>query len=336
MSARAITLRVMALAAVGLVLGAGPAAADAAKPGDYSSEVTSVEPDPGGFTIETAGGDAFLALTVDEGTEVVVLGYQGEPYLRVDADGTVERNRNSPATYINDDRFGSGDLVPARLQGEDVVDLEPDWEQVATGGAYAWHDHRTHLMTPDAPVARGESFAWLGPVPLEVDGEAVEVQGEITYHEAVSPVLWLLLALVVAAGLGYAGARLPDRVVPALVLLVGLLAAGVAWVGYAGPPSGIGASVVPTVVAGIAVVLALVAVLAARVRAVGLLASGVFLATWGVFRLAVLSNPVLPTDVPFGVERLVTALALGVGVGAVVTAFRSGALTGALLPATDE
>ena len=94
--------------------------------------------------------------------------------------------------------------------------------------------------------------------------------------------------------------------------------------------------IVPTVVALIALVLAVVAVAVERLRTVGLLASGVFLATWAVFRLSGLSNPVLPTTVPFGLERLVTALALGVGAGAVVVAFRSGALTKALLPAVDE
>ena len=335
MNAWAIARRAVSLAVVGLVLGAGPAAADAAKPGDYSSEVTAIEPDPGGFTIETTGGDAFLSLSVDEGTEVIVEGYQGEPYLRFNADGTVERNLNSQATYINDARFGGGDLIPDRLVGDAAADLEPDWEQIATNGAYAWHDHRTHLMTPDPPVDRGESFAWLGPVLLEVDGQPVTVTGEITYHEAVSPLLWFALALLALVGLGVFGNRLPDRVPAVLVAVVGVLAAGVAWVGYTSLPSGAGASIVPVVVAVVAVVLALVAAAVERLRMVGLLAAGVFLATWGVFRLAVLSNPVLPTDVPFAFERLVTALALGVGVGAVVTAFRSGALTGALMPLTD-
>lgn len=336
MNAWAIARRAMALAVVGLVLGAGPAAADAAKPGDYSSEVTSVEPDPGGFTIETAGGDAFLSLTVDEGTEVVVEGYQGEPYLRFNGDGTVERNRNSQATYINDARFGGGDLIPDRLVGAEAADLEPDWEQIATHGSYAWHDHRTHLMTPDPPVGRGESFEWLGPVQLEVDGQPVTVNGEITYHDAVSPIPWFALALLVLIGLGVWGVRLPDRVPAVLIVVVGLAATGVAWVGYTSLPSGTGASIVPVVVALVAVVLALVAVFVERLRMVGLLAGGVFLATWGVFRLAVLSNPVLPTDVPFAFERLVTALALGVGVGAVIVAFRSGALTLSLMPDLAE
>ncbi|MET0913390.1 MAG: hypothetical protein ABWZ68_08835, partial [Acidimicrobiales bacterium] len=88
MSARAIACRAVTLAVVGLVLGAGPAAADAAKPGNYSSEVTSIEPDPGGFTVETAGGDAFIELTVENGHEAVVEGYEGEPYLRFNADGS--------------------------------------------------------------------------------------------------------------------------------------------------------------------------------------------------------------------------------------------------------
>ena len=84
-----------------------------------------------------------------------------------------------------------------------------------------------------------------------------------------------------------------------------------------------GASIVPALVGLIALVLGVLAVVVERLRTVGLLAGGVFLATWAVFRLGVLSNPVLPTTVPFGLERLVTALALGVGVGAVVVAFRS-------------
>ena len=336
MNAWAATRRVAALAVVGLVLGAGPAAADAAKPGDFSSEVTSVEPDPGGFTVETAGGDSFLALTVDEGTEVVVLGYEGEPYLRFSADGTVEQNLNSPATYINDDRYGANDLAPERLQGVDVTTLEPEWEEVATDGSFAWHDHRTHEMRPDSPVARGESYPWSAPVVLEVGGTQVEVNGEITFVADVSPLLWFALALVVGVALILLAGRLPEVVPPALVAVVAAAATAVAWIGYSRLPSAAGPSIVPAVVGLIALVLGVLAVVVERLRTVGLLAGGVFLATWAVFRLGVLSNPVLPTTVPFGLERLVTALALGVGVGAVVVAFRSGALTRALLPAVED
>jgi hypothetical protein len=331
-NARTIVVRAVVLAAVGLVLGAGPAAADAAKPGKWSSEVTSVDPDPGWLSVETAGGDAFLSVEVDEGHELIVLGYEGEPYLRFNPDGTVEENQSSPATYINTDRYGTNELAPDELQGADVAALDPEWQQVATGGSYAWHDHRTHFMGGDVP-AEGR-IDWT--VPMVADGEDVTVTGVMTYEGSSSPVLWYAIAVVVLIGLAVLGPKLPDRAAPALVALVAALATWVAYAGYASQPSGTGASIVPTVVGAIALVLALLALAVDRLRAVGLLAAGVFLATWGVFRLSVLSNPVLPTDVPFALERLTTALALGVGVGAVVLAFRSGALTLALMPLDED
>ena len=266
---------------------------------------------------------------------MVVLGYEEEPYLRFSADGTVEQNLNSPATYINNDRYGANDLAPERLQGVEVTTLDPDWEEVATDGTFAWHDHRTHEMRPDSPVPRGESYAWSAPVLLEVGGQRVEVSGEITYEDDISPLPWFVLALLVGLGLVLLAGRLTEVVPPAVVAVVGLLATGVSWVGWSGQPSATGASFVPVLIGLVAVLLAVAAVGLERVRPVGLLAGGVFLATWAVFRLGVLSNPVLPTTVAFGVDRLVTALALGVGVGAVVVAFRSGALTRALLPAVD-
>ena len=332
MNVRTIIVRAVVLAVVGLVLGAGPAAADAAKPGKWSSEVTSVEPDPDWLTVETAGGDAFLSVEVDEGHELIVLGYEGEPYLRFNPDGTVEQNHQSPATYINTDRYGTNELAPDDLQGAAVAELEPEWQQVATGGSYAWHDHRTHFMGGDVPA--GGTIDW--EVPMVADGEDVTVAGVMTYEGSSSPVLWYAIALVALVGLALLGPTLPDRAPAALVTIVAALATWVAYAGYASQPSGTGASIVPTVVSAIALVLALLAVAIDRLRAVGLLASGVFLAAWGAFRLAVLSNPVLPTDVPFALERLTTALALGVGVGAVVVAFRSGALTFALMPLDED
>ena len=108
--------RLLAVVAALLVAGASPAMADPAGPSDFRSEVTGIVPAADGVEAEVRGGDAFLEVRVDEGHEVLVEGYSGEPYLRFSADGTVERNRRSPATYVNDSRKGKGD-GPARGHG---------------------------------------------------------------------------------------------------------------------------------------------------------------------------------------------------------------------------
>ena len=89
------------------LLAGGTAHADPAGPTDYRSEILSIEPSTPSVSFEVIGGDSFVQMTADPGTEVLVTGYFGEPYLRFLADGTVEENRNSPTTYQNEERYGS-------------------------------------------------------------------------------------------------------------------------------------------------------------------------------------------------------------------------------------
>ena len=176
-------LRIILLALGLVVLAAGPAAADAAAPSDFRSEVTGIVPATDGVDARTRGGDAFLELSVDGGITVIVEGYEGEPYLRFQPDGAVERNRLSSATYLNDDREGGGTIPPEAQAAEPGT--PPEWERVASGGTYAWHDHRTHWMDEASPdVDRGSSVGgaydpWR--VPIVVDGAPAEVQGTLVY-----------------------------------------------------------------------------------------------------------------------------------------------------------
>ncbi|MGH9132695.1 MAG: hypothetical protein ACRDZZ_02065, partial [Ilumatobacteraceae bacterium] len=79
----------VSIAVAAVVLSPAPAAADAAGPTDYRSEVVAVEPSTPSIEVSIVGGDAFVLLRVDPGIEVVVEGYAGEPYLRFAADGAV-------------------------------------------------------------------------------------------------------------------------------------------------------------------------------------------------------------------------------------------------------
>jgi hypothetical protein len=128
------------LVAAILVAAPAPARADPATPTNYLSEVTSFDPPTGSVHAEIRGGDAFLHVEIEPGTEVVVLGYEGEPYLRIDPEGLVWN-------YLNDDRFAQINVPPSADAG-----ATPAWTQVGDGGQYGWHDHRTHWMPPDPPI----------------------------------------------------------------------------------------------------------------------------------------------------------------------------------------
>jgi hypothetical protein len=147
---------------------------------DYTSEARTVTPDGAGLSAQVLDRDDRLALRNDSGKTVVVEGYNGEPYARLKPDGTVEVNVNSPALYLNEDRFAKVDL-PARADEHAV----PEWKVVDRSGRFEWHDHRIHWMgagRPDAvrdPQRRTKVFDW--QVPLRVGGRPGEVAGTLTW-----------------------------------------------------------------------------------------------------------------------------------------------------------
>jgi hypothetical protein len=305
--------------------------ADPAGPSDFRSEVTGIVPAAGGVEADVRGGDAFLELHVDAGHEVVVEGYSGEPYLRFREDGTVERNRRSPATYVNDDRQGEGQ-VPTDATAE----AEPVWEAVADGGTYAWHDHRIHWMQDVSPaVPRGSSVGgtydpWR--VPIVVDGQEVAVEGTLVYEDSTSPVPWVAVALVAAAALAWLGRRRAGVVVPAALAVVSAAAVVVGRADFAASPGGGNPLLwVLPVVALVAAVVGLVPA-AERFAVIGSLASVASLSGWALFRIDVLTKPVLPTELPFALDRATTGLALGVAVAAAYLTVTGGALRLAELP----
>lgn len=156
-----------------------PAAAHAHKGSpNFLSEVAPLPAAAEGLRVEMLNRDDRLLLTNLTGREVLVLGYEDEPYARIDADGTVSVNLNSPAHHLNEDRYGTGEVPAAADPG-----AEPRWEELSGSGRFEWHDHRAHWMGKDRPPqvtdpdVRTEVFDW--KVPIEVDGERTAISGTL-------------------------------------------------------------------------------------------------------------------------------------------------------------
>lgn len=162
---------------------------------NWDSRVTETPGIPG-VSWEVHGGDELLELVSVE-QEVTVLGYSGEPYVRVGPTG-VHENTSSPATYLNEDRYRT-DLPPGASADPDA---DPSWERVSDGPSYAWHDHRVHMMSTALPreveADPGTSRLvqeWSVPV-VPSEGSETVVRGELHWVPGPSPWPWLALGIV--------------------------------------------------------------------------------------------------------------------------------------------
>jgi hypothetical protein len=172
---------VAAGAAAALVLAPAAAAHGGGGALGFRSTVTGLRPATPGVLVVVRDSDDRLDLRNETGKTLVVLGYEGEPYLAF-RDGRVYRNSRSPATYLNDDRFGQVTVPP-----DADPDAAPAWEEVAQKEDYEWHDHRIHWMSKTLPptIAAAKKqphhvFDW--KVPATLDGRPLTIAGSLDYQ----------------------------------------------------------------------------------------------------------------------------------------------------------
>jgi hypothetical protein len=193
-------MRIVMLAAAALLLAVPAASAHQGSP-NFLSQINAVTPDVDGVTVSVLNRDDRLLLHNTSGRDVVIEGYSGEPYARIDADGTVSVNTDSEAYYINEERDGKVEVPPnADSKGR------PRWEQLSRSGRFEWHDHRMHWMSESDPEAvkdkdvRTKVFDW--EVPVEVGGESGAITGTLYWTPVAStglplPAIFAFAALVI-------------------------------------------------------------------------------------------------------------------------------------------
>jgi len=191
-----------ALALLVVVAAAGPAGAHGVgglEPTNYETTVRGIEPSVPGLEVRAIDLGASIELRNDTGDDVLVYGYQGEPYLRIEPRGVWE-NARSPAVFLNRSR------IPTREAPHDRYDADapPEWRKISNAPVADWHDHRTHWMATEDPAAvrrdpgRVHVVIRDWKVPLRVDGREVNVTGDALWVPGQSPWPWIIGAVALA------------------------------------------------------------------------------------------------------------------------------------------
>lgn len=169
----------------------------------YRSLITSVSPSAPGLSLQVLQFSDRLQLRNRTGRTVTIEGYEGEPYARVQASGTVEVNQRSPAYYLNESFYGNV-TVPASASAK----APPRWHVVDRTGQFEWHDHRIHWMSPALPrqvkdkAKRTLIFDWRVPIAVGARRGAVTGQLFWTPESSNAPVAAIVIGgAIVVLGL---------------------------------------------------------------------------------------------------------------------------------------
>jgi hypothetical protein len=150
------------------------------QPGHFRTTVTGLRPATAGLGVSATAAGNLLAVTNDTHETVTVLGYKGEPYLRLT--GTrVWENMRSPTTYQNQTM-----TIRSAPAGADAT-ASPQWRVVSWSDRAEFHDHRVHWgggAMPQAvkryPYRRHLIKTWT--VQLLLGRSPVTVTGTLTWQ----------------------------------------------------------------------------------------------------------------------------------------------------------
>lgn len=299
---------------------------------NYRSEILSISPADPTLTIRLLELGRQVKLTNQGATDVVVLGYEGEPYLRVGPRGTFENTR-SPTLYKNQVTVdGSAPKIPRAANAT----AAPTWKRTGGGDSLKWRDQRTRWEGPDAPTVKAAPDRRQVVVPnwtivLERSPSRLTVTGSIIYVPP--PVLWpwLVVAGVLFVLVALAGTRRQWGPLLSAALSV-LVAVDVVQSLASGLLTGdtIPVMLLKVLLGGIfstvAWIVGIISISPLQRSQDGALVgagvAGLFIALFsGLQELGTLTSSQVPSDLPDGLARAGVAIALGLGLGLVAAVF---------------
>jgi hypothetical protein len=323
-------------AAAALVLGfvvatAGPASAHGVgglQPSNYTTSVKGIVPPVPGLHARAVDLGTSIELRNDTADDVIVLGYQNEPYLRIGPDGTW-RNARSPAVFLNRTAIPTTSAPRGRYDAK----APPRWEKISAEPVTVWHDHRTHWMGGVDPpiVTRDPSRSHVvirdWKVPLRDDGRKLVVTGNATWVPGPSPWPWIIGAVALAAAV-VALARTKRWVVAVQAALALLIVSETIHVigAWQATTASVGSRAVSSIYSIGGILVCIFALIWMRRRdpwaaTPAVLIAGLFvLIAGGLADVTALTRSQIPTTLPDAVARLTVTIALGVGTGLVIAA----------------
>ncbi|MDQ3762959.1 MAG: hypothetical protein M3460_15305 [Actinomycetota bacterium] len=283
-------------------------------PTNYRTIVTAIRPAVPTVAVTVGLGGQWVRVTNQGAAAIVILGYRGEPFLRLSQNRVQVNELSSTAAET-----GQTQGVPAP---EDPA-AEPRWVQVREGDSATWTDARL------APPPESESASGSWELPLIVDGRQVTVIGTWDRIPPPSPWPWVAaLGLLTAAVAAIGWMRRWHRPMAA-VITVGILAfvlhlLGTGFAPQQGGPVfgwiGVGAiSAFSLLIGGVTVVSTLRRSESAPDRVVMVGAMVLLLAATDI---TVLWNSQLPFAGPAVLDRVLTVLTYATAMGLLVAGVR--------------
>jgi hypothetical protein len=170
-----------------------------------------------GIEFEMLDYDASLRLRNGSDKEVIVMGYDGEPYAMLAANGEVFLNTRSPAYFLNQDRYAT---TPVGRSADPEAPAR--WKKQGNDGTLVWFDRRSHSLDDEAPAVVEDTAS---PqvvrdyrIPLEINGQPAGLSGTLYWSGQnefpMGIVAGLLVITAMCAGLGFLGIEALRRAGP--------------------------------------------------------------------------------------------------------------------------